>query len=129
MLAQSRQPTFGYCYWASVAHGRHITGPCVTFTTANHSGSKKTKVRHSIGPLLCRKQVLAAELGPELAAKCIPELSFGQRPDIGNRSSATILPMLGQGWAGFNFALGNIFKIKLHISGWPFSSTKIIPGH
>ena len=37
-----------------------------------------------------------AEFGPELAANCIPELSFQQQYDIGNQSSAIFLPMLGQ---------------------------------
>ena len=35
------------------------------------------------------------EFGPALAAKCIPELSFQQRHDIGNRSSANF----GRCWA------------------------------
>ena len=64
-----------------------FTGPCVTFTTANHSGSEKTRVQHSIGPLLCRK-CWRPEFGSELSTKCIPELSFQQRHDIGSRSSA-----------------------------------------
>ena len=46
------------------------------------------------------------EFGPELAAKCIPELSFQQRHDISNRSSVNILPMLSQCWDVSNFALG-----------------------
>ena len=56
----------------SPAHGRHITAPCVTFTTANHSGSEKTRVCHSIGPLLSQKKNWRPKFGPELAAKCIP---------------------------------------------------------
>ena len=39
------------------------------------------------------------EFGPTLAAKCISELSFQKRHNIGNRSSATLLPILGQCWA------------------------------
>ena len=35
-----------------------------------------------------------------------PELSFQQQHDIGNRSSATLLPMLGQCWAVSNFEFG-----------------------
>ena len=30
--------------------------------STNHSGSEKTRVRNSIGPFLCRKQVLAARV-------------------------------------------------------------------
>ena len=53
----------------SPAHRRHITGPCVTFTTANHSGSEKNRDRHNIGPLLCRKQVLVARVWTKLGCQ------------------------------------------------------------
>ena len=46
------------------------------------------------------------QFGPELSAKCISELSFQKRHNIGNRSSATILPMLGKCWAVSSFAPG-----------------------
>ena len=46
------------------------------------------------------------EFRPELATKCVPELSFQQRHDIANRSSAIFLPMLGQCWAVSHFPLG-----------------------
>ena len=49
------------------------------------------------------------EFGPKLASKWIPELSFHQRHDIGNRSSATFLPMLGHCWA-VSISHLNLFK-------------------
>ena len=55
------------------------------------------------------------EFGPELATKCIPELLFQQRHVIGNRSSPTFLPVLGQCWTVLNFTLGysvNKFSLK-----------------
>ena len=42
------------------------------------------------------------EFGPELVAKFITELSFQQRHDIGNQSSAILLQMLCQSWAVSN---------------------------
>ena len=56
----------------------------VTFTTSNHFGCEKTRVRHSIGPLLCRKQVPAARVWARIGRQ---ELLFQQRHDTGNRSS------------------------------------------
>ena len=53
------------------------------------------------------------EFEPELAAKCIPELSFQQRHDIGNRSSATFLPILGQCWDVSNLALGQSLRYRV----------------
>ena len=56
------------------------------------------------------------EFGPELAVKCLKELSFQQWHDIGNRSLATYLPLLGQCWAVYNFTLGILLRIKESIS-------------
>ena len=113
----------------SMAQYRPYTKPIVTFTMASNSESRRAKVRPMDGhvSLLPRQTILEVrkpefgtasarrcaenkcwrlEFGPELAAKCTPELSFQQRHDIGNRSSATFLPMLGHCWALSNFALG-----------------------
>ena len=70
----------------NLAQYRPYAKPIVTFTMAS-SG-------------------LYPEFGPELVAKYIPELSFQQGHDIGNRSSATFLPMLDQCWAVSNFPHG-----------------------
>ena len=90
----------------SRAHGRHITGPFVTFTTENHSGSEKSRFRHSIGPLLCQKQVLAARVWVRIARQMhtgviIPETARYWQPIF-----SKFLKMLGQCWAVSNFALG-----------------------
>ena len=64
-LAQYRpytKPIVTFTMATSFESRPHIIGPCVTITTANHSGSDKNRVWHSIGPLLCRKQVLAARV-------------------------------------------------------------------
>ena len=157
--AQSREPTVGYCYWASVAdcigqllgqrrrlidysnlptfsrnlaQYRPYTKPIDTFTMASNSENRRVRVQLMDGTLLGhvsflpRQTILKVrkpefgtalvsccaenkcwrpEFGPELAAKCISELSFQKRHDIGNRSSVTFLPMLGQCWAVSNFAL------------------------
>ena len=58
----------------SPAHGRHITGACVTFTTANLSGSEKTRSRHSIGPLLYPKQVLAVRVWARIGRQVHSEI-------------------------------------------------------
>ena len=59
-----------------LAQYRPYTKPIITFNMASSSESRRAK---------CWRP----EFGPELAANCIPELSFHQRHDIGNRSSAT----------------------------------------
>ena len=117
----------------NLAQYRPYTKPIVTFTMSSSSENKRVRVRPMDGTLLGHVSLLPQktilevrksefgtalarccaenkcwrpEYGPELAAKCIPELSFQQRHKIGNRSLATFLPMLGQCWAVPNFALG-----------------------
>ena len=90
-----------------------------TFTMASSSESGRARVPPMDGTLLGHMSLLPwqtiycaenkcwrTEFGPELAAKCILELSFQQRHDIGNRSSTTFLSILGQCWPVSNFALG-----------------------
>ena len=100
----------------SPAHGRYITGPCFTCTTANPSGSKKTRVRHSIGPLLCRTQVLAARVWARIGRQVytgviIPVMACSWQPIYGK-----FLAMLGQCWAVSNFALGIAYWFESIIS-------------
>ena len=88
----------------SPSHGRHITRPCIIFITANHSKSEKTRVRHSISPFLCWKQVLAARdwarIGRQVhTGVIIREMARYWQPIFD-------LPMLVQSWAVSNFALG-----------------------
>ena len=119
-------PTFS----RNLAQYRPYTKPIVTFTMASSSERRRARVRPMDGTLLGdvsllpRKTILEvrkpklgtasarcsaenkcsrSEFGPELSAKCIPELSFQQWHNIGNRSSATFLPMLGQCWAVSTF--------------------------
>ena len=104
-------PTFS----RNLAQYRPYTLPIVIFTMASSSDSKRARVGLMDGTLLgdvsllsrqtipeVRKPELGtalahycaenkywwSEFGPELAAKCIPELSFQQRHNIGSRSSA-----------------------------------------
>ena len=125
----SNLPTFSW----NLAQYRPYTNPIVTFTMTPSSESRRARVRPMNGTLLGHVSLLSrqtilevrkpefgralarccaenkiwrSELGPELTAKCILKLSFQQRHNIGNRSSATFLPMLGQCWAVSNFALG-----------------------
>ena len=116
-MAQYRQPTFGYYYPASVAVcinqvlGRPSAetwpsiGPIPSrFLLLLWHPVPKVEEPES-GPLLGHVSLLREfgtasarccaenkcwrpELGPVLAAKCIPELSFQQRHHIGNPSSA-----------------------------------------
>ena len=136
-------PTFN----RNLAQCRPYTKPIVTFTMASSSESRRARVWPMDGTLLgqvslLRRQTILEvrkpkfgraqvrfcvknkcwrpEFGPELVAKYISELSSQQRYDICNQSSATFLPMLGQCWAIYNFALGlslrrdqNLFKILL----------------
>ena len=122
-------PTFS----RNLARYRPYTNPIVIFTMAPSSESRKARVRPMDGTLLGHVSLLPRqtilevrkpefgtalahccaenncwrpEFGPELAAECILELSFQKRHDIGNRSSLTFLPILGQCWAVSNFALG-----------------------
>ena len=90
----------------SPAHGRHITGPCVTFSTANHSRSEKTRDRHSIGRFLCRKQMLTARIW----ARIDRQVHIGVIIPATTRYWQTIfgkfLPMMGQQRFVSNFGLG-----------------------
>ena len=126
----------------NLAQYRPYTKSIVTFTMASISESRRARVRLMDGTLLGhvsplpRQTILEVrkpdfgtalarccaenkcwrpEFGPELVAKCISELSFQQRHDIGNRSMATFLPMLGQYWALSNYALGEFPKKILFI--------------
>ena len=99
----------------NLAQCRPDTKPLVTFSMASSSESRRARVRLIDGTLqgyvsrLRRQTILEVkksefgtalarccaenkcwrpEFGPALAAKCIPELSFQQRHDIGSRSSA-----------------------------------------
>ena len=94
---------------------RPYTKPIVIFTMASSSESRRARVGLMDGTLLGHVSLLPRqtilevkkpefgtalarccaenkcwrpELGPALAAKCIPELSFQQRHDIGSQSSA-----------------------------------------
>ena len=104
-------PTFS----RNLAQYRPYTKPIVIFTMASSSESRRARVGLMDGTLLGHVSLLARqtipefrkpefgtalahccaenkcwrpEFGPELAAKCIPELSFQQRHDIGSWSSA-----------------------------------------
>ena len=99
----------------NLAQYRLYTKPIVIFTMASSSQSRRARVGPMDGTLLGHVSLLPRqtipevrepefgtalacccaenkcwrpEFGPELAAKCIPELSFQQRHDIGRRSSA-----------------------------------------
>ena len=94
----------------NLAHCRPYTKPIITFTMASSFESRRARVRPRdplLGhvSLLPRQSILEVKKPefcrtlasfcaenkrwqPELAAKCIPELSFQQRHDIGHRSSA-----------------------------------------
>ena len=67
---------------------------------------RKPEFGTALARYCAENKCLWPEFGPELAAKCIPELSFQQRHDIRNWSSATCLLMLGQCWTVSNFAFG-----------------------
>ena len=117
MLAQSRQPTVGYCYRASVAVciGQVLGRRWRPLSTVQiYRVSAETWPNISPIPsrlsLLPKNKCWRPKFGPEMAAKCIPELSFQQRHDIGNRSTVTFLPMLGQYWAVSIFALGRFLR-------------------
>ena len=118
----------------NLAQYRPYTKPIITFTMASSSESRRARVGLMDGTLLGHVSLLAQqtilevrkpefdtatgqccaenqcwrpEFGPELAVKCIPDLSFQQRHDIGNRSSAIFLSMLGLCWSLSKFAIGN----------------------
>ena len=60
-----------------------------TVTTANHSGIEKTRVRHCIGPLLCRAQVLVARVWARIGRQVhtgviIPAMARYWQPIFGN---------------------------------------------
>ena len=137
ILVQSRQPTVNYfllgqccplhgssvgptmaafvdclnltTFSQNLAQYRPYTKPIVTFTTTSSSILEVRKP--DFGTASARRCVenkcWQPEIGPELAAKCIPDFSFQQRHDIGNRSSGTFLPMLGQSWTVSHFTLGH----------------------
>ena len=67
----------------NLAQYRPYTKPIVTFTMASSSKSRRAE-----------NKCWRPEFESELADKCIPELSFQQQHDIGNRSSANFW----QGW-------------------------------
>ena len=104
-------PTFS----RNFAQYRPYTKPIVIFTMASSSQSRRARVglmdvtllghvsllprqtilevrKPDFGTALARccaeNKCWRPEFGPELAAKCIPELSFQQRHDISSRSSA-----------------------------------------
>ena len=115
-------PTFSQ----NLAEYRPYTKPIVTFTIAFSSESRRARVRPMDGTLLGHVSLLPKqtilevrkpefgtasacccaenkcwrpEFGPELATKCIPELSFQQRHDIGNQFDnifADAGPVLGR---------------------------------
>ena len=124
-------PTFS----RNLAQYRPYTKPIVTFTMASSSDSRRARVPSMDGTLLGHVSLLPGqtildvrkpefdtasarcctktkswrpEFGPQLTAKCIPELSFQQRHDTGNRSSATFLSILAQSWVVSNFTLGYV---------------------
>ena len=100
-------PTFS----RNLVQYRPYIKPIVTFTMAYSSESRRARVRPMDGTLLCHMSLLPRQpilevkkpefgtamarfcaenkcwrsgFGPELATKCIPELSFQQRHDIGS---------------------------------------------
>ena len=104
-------PTFNQ----NLAQYRPYTKPIVIFTMASSSESRRARVGHMDGTLLGHVSLLPRqtilevrkpefgtalarcctenkcwrpEFGPALATKCIPQLSFQQRHDIGSRSWA-----------------------------------------
>ena len=104
-------PTFS----RNLAQCRPYTKPILIFTMESSSESRRARVGFMDGTLLGHVSLLPRqtilevkkpefgtalarccaenkcwrpEFGPALAAKCIPELSFQKRHDIGNRSSA-----------------------------------------
>ena len=108
----------------NLAQYRPCTNPIVIFTMASSSESRRARVGLIDGTLLGHVSLLPRptilevrkpefgtalarccaenkcwqpEFGPELATKCIPESSFQQRHDIGNRSSANFWRY----WASF----------------------------
>ena len=106
-------------------HGRHITGPCVTFTTANHSGSEKTRVRHSIGPFLCRKQVLAAKVWARIGRQLhtgviIPAVGRYWQPIFGN-IFADSGPVLGR----FQFRICHFNNFKPIVTNHVLNNSKL----
>ena len=101
----------------NLAQYRSYTKPIVTFTMASSSESRRARLWSMDGTLLRHVSLLprlnilevkkpesgtasarfcaenkcwGPEFGPELADKCIPELSFQQRHDIGNRSVTNV---------------------------------------
>ena len=81
-------PTFS----RNLAQYRPYTKPIVIFTMTSSSESRRARDGLIIGTALARccaeNKCWRPEFGPALAAKCIPELSFQQRHDIGSRFSA-----------------------------------------
>ena len=102
------------CWAVDLAQYRPYTKPIVIFTMASSSESRRARVGLMDGTLLGHVSLLPRqtilevrkpefgtalarccaenkcwrpEFGPALAAKCIPELSFQQRHNIGSRSS------------------------------------------
>ena len=123
----------------NLAQYRPYTKPIVTFTMASSSVNRRARVR-PMDVILLRHMLLLPqqtilkvrkpefgtdlarccaenkcsrpEFGPILASKCIRELSFQQRHDIGNRFSAKNFPMLGQCWAVSNrFGRNHLIEI------------------
>ena len=64
----------------------YIAGPCVNFPRQTILKVKKPDVGTALARCCAENKCWCPKFGPELAAKCIPELSFQQRHNIGNRS-------------------------------------------
>ena len=79
----------------SRAHGRHIPGHVSLLP--RQTILEVRKLDTALARCCAENKCWRPEFGPELAAKCIPELSFQQRHDIGNRSSANFWRC----WASF----------------------------
>ena len=78
----------------------------VIFTVENHSASEKIRVWHNIGPLLCRKQVLAARVRARIGCQVHTGVIISTMARYWQPIFGKIFPMPGQCWAVSNFALG-----------------------
>ena len=134
-------PTFS----RNLAQYRPYTKPIVIFTMASSSDSRRARVGLMDGTLLGHVSLLPRqtipevrkpefgttlahccaenkywrpEFGPELAAKCIPELSFQQRHNIGSRSSANFWRCWASVGPYLTSHLGTFLLYKM--SSWKF---------
>ena len=101
-------PTFS----RNLAQYRPYTKPIVIFTMASSSDSRRARVGHNIGPLLCRKQVLAARVWARIGRQVHTGVIIPATAQYWQPIFSKFLAMLGQCWAVSNFALGNFLIIQ-----------------